>query len=108
MVNEILDIIKHIRLRPKMYFWYDNTFYSYIVYFEGFIYSINLFYKLDLEREISRWYQQRVIFKVPNMVWFAQFEHINKDLSETEKIEKFLGILEEFFESYDFKNYVLI
>ncbi|WP_185290621.1 hypothetical protein [Chryseobacterium lactis] len=108
MKNEILDTIKHIKLRPKMYFWSDGTFHSYIVYFQGFFFSVGLCYNLDFEREISRWYQKRVKFKAPNMVWFDQFEHINKDFIEEEKIKKFLDTLEEFFESYDFKNYTLI
>lgn len=104
MENKVLDSIKHIRLRPKMFFWCDNTFNSYVIYFQGFLYSFDCNTNINLERQLSSWYQSTVKFKAPNMSWFAQFEHINKNLIESEKIEKLLDTLEEFFENYDYNK----
>ncbi|MCT2407678.1 hypothetical protein NZD88_09030 [Chryseobacterium antibioticum] len=100
MENKILHTIKYMRHRPKMFFWNDDTFNSYIIYFQGFFYSFDCSTNIDLEREISGWYQKRVKFKAPNMSWFSQFEHVNKNLTEIEKIEKLLDTLEIFFKEY--------
>ncbi|MCY1660760.1 hypothetical protein [Chryseobacterium sp. SL1] len=104
MEKEILETIKHIRFRPKMYFWFDGTFRSYTIYFQGFFCSMHINCKINMEREISKWYQKRVKFKAPNMVWFAQFEHINKDLSEQEKIDSLFDTLEEFFTDFNLEK----
>ncbi len=72
---------------------------DYIHFFEGVFYSLEFSYNVDFEREISKWYQKRIDFKAPNMNWFAQFEHINKDLSEIEKTNRFLDTLEDFFKN---------
>ncbi|MCY1660769.1 hypothetical protein [Chryseobacterium sp. SL1] len=105
MQSKILELIKHIKSRPKMFFWCNDNLDTYIIYFQGFFCNIYLEHNIDIERELSKWYQERVTFKAPNMVWFAQFKHINESLEQKEQIEKFLNTLIEFFKSYDLKNY---
>jgi hypothetical protein len=99
MKTKIIGLIHIIKRRPGMVFFNGaNAFLKdYIHFFEGIFYSLEFSYNVDFEREISQWYQNQIDFKAPNMNWFAQFEHINKDLSKIEKINKFLDTLENFF-----------
>jgi hypothetical protein len=109
MKLNIVEFIQFIRKRPNMIFYKanENLSLNYINFFEGFLYGLEYNNPIDLERELSKWYQERVKFKAPNMNWFAQFESVNENLSETEKIEKLLDTLEEFFLNHDLKNYSL-
>ncbi|MBK1897377.1 hypothetical protein [Chryseobacterium paridis] len=103
METKIIELIHIIKRRPGMVF-FDGTnavLKDYIHFFEGFFYSLEFTLNMNFEREISKWYQKRTDFIAPNMNWFAQFEHINKDLIEKEKIEKLLNTLEDFFNYYN-------
>ncbi|QXU50747.1 hypothetical protein KYG33_06830 [Chryseobacterium sp. D764] len=103
MKTKIIELIHIIKRHPGMVFFNgaNAVLKDYIHFFEGVFYSLGFSYNIDFEREISQWYQNRTNFKAPNMNWFAQFEHVNKDLSEIEKTNKFLDILEEFFKNHD-------
>lgn len=70
---------------------------NYVVFFEGFFLSLKLFDKIDIERKVSSWYQDKVEFKAPNMYWFDQFEFVHKDKSEEEKIFQLIACLQSFF-----------
>lgn len=109
MNTEIIKLIQLTKRRPEMVFYRANNALplNYINFFEGFLYGLECNYNINLERELSKWYQEKVKFKAPNMNWFTQFDHINENLSKEEKIAKLLDTLEEFFEKHDLKNYSL-
>lgn len=99
MKKKVVELIHIMKKSPGMVFFNgaDAILKDYIHFFEGIFYSLGFSYDVDFEREISQWYQDQVDFKAPNMNWFAQFEYINKDISEPEKINTFLNNLENFF-----------
>lgn len=92
------ELFRLLRNRPSMLIKGDvNSLSSYIMFFEGFFLSLKLFNDFDAEREISRWYQDQVDTKAPNMYWFAQFEMENEKLEEEGKINLLLDLLSDFF-----------
>mgnify|MGYP000521852997 CR=1 FL=1 len=96
--SNINELFRLLRNRPAMLITGNlNSLASYIVYFEGFIISFKLFNNLNIEREISRWYQNQVEIKSPNMYWFAQFKMDYNKLNEEEKINLLLNLLSDFF-----------
>lgn len=96
--SDINELFRLLRKRPEMLMKGDvNSLLSYIIFFEGFFLSLKLFKRIDIEREISRWYQNQVETKAPNMYWFSQFEMENKKIAEKEKIDLFLNLLSDFF-----------
>jgi hypothetical protein len=70
---------------------------DYITFFEGYFLGVKMFTGIDLERQLSDWFQVRVNEKAPNMYWFAQFKWINEDKNEAEKIEALIDTIELFF-----------
>lgn len=95
---QINEMFRLLRNRPKMLVSGDiDSLLTYIIFFEGFFISYRISKNINLEREISKWYQQHVETKAPNMYWFAQFVLINKNKTEKEKISILLSDLEFFF-----------
>ncbi|MFP3597737.1 hypothetical protein [Chryseobacterium sp. SIMBA_029] len=99
METKIIELIHIIKRRPGMVFFEGSNavLKDYIHFFEGVFYSLEFALNVNFEREISKWYQDKVTFKAPNMNWFAQFDHINEKLSTEEKVAKLLDTLEDFF-----------
>ncbi len=89
-LNEIVDILLS---NPSILIQSDtNEISNYISFLEGFFISLKVNNEIDYERKISKWYQEKVDFKAPNMNWFAQFKLINKEESEEKMIS---GLLNE-------------
>lgn len=98
-INSMRKLVELIKERPHLFFETKNdSIYLYINYFNGFFLALQLSKQQDLERQISKWYQERVVFKAPNMNWTSQFLLINKHKTDKEQIGLFLGTLIEYFE----------
>lgn len=101
MIKELKDIntlLNYLGEKPSLILTEDvSLLSSYISFFEGFFLSLKLSKDIDLERDISSWYQKKVEFKAPNMNWFAQFKLINNDSLEEDKIKMFLSNIKEFY-----------
>jgi hypothetical protein len=96
--SKIKELFTLLKKRPSMLIMGDiNSLISYIVFFEGFFLSLKLFKNIDVEREISSWYQNKVKTKASNMYFFSQFELENKNLNEKEKIDLLLRLISDFF-----------
>jgi hypothetical protein len=96
----ILKSIKNLQLRPGMFLPLDNVRYlDYQTYLIGYLSGIYDFSNINYEREISKWYQGRVSLKAPNMIWFCQFELVNKDLCDKDLVDKLFNELILFFEN---------
>lgn len=76
------------------------SFENYANFLSGYITAIDVLKGINLEREISKWYQNKVSVKAPNMFWFAQFELVNKDKTEEQKIIILLDDLDIFCREY--------
>jgi len=99
--HHINELFRLLRSRPAMLMKGEtHSYLNYVVFFEGFFLGQKLFNGMDMERKISVWYQDKVEFKAPNMYWFDQFETINKNESEKEKIVRLITCLESFFNDH--------
>ena len=97
---QINELFRLLRNRPKMLISGDiDSILTYITFFEGFFLSYQISKNINLEREISKSYQNHVETKAPNMYWFAHFKLINKNETDKEKISILLNDLEFFFNS---------
>ncbi|MEM7174275.1 MAG: hypothetical protein AAF380_03420 [Bacteroidota bacterium] len=96
-INELIYILRN---RPAMWISGDlhalSSLSSYILFFEGFFSSLEIFTNLDFERKMARWYAEKN-GTPSNVAWTGQLEMIHTDKTEKEKIAILLDTLEEFF-----------
>lgn len=105
-MREVITLIRYLRDKPELILSKGdiNTFETYVSFFEGLFFCVKILKEVNIEREISSWYQDKVEIKAPNMYWFAQFDLVNEDKNEQDKIKLLLNQLEDFFTeiSFDF------
>lgn len=105
LYDELEKTIKVATLKPELLQGMNNVSYDrHVSYFQGLFFGIKVTTKYDIERILSFWYQDRVCFKAPNMNWFAQFEQINMELSESDKKNLILATLKSFVEDHRSSN----
>lgn len=94
-------ILQTIKLKPTMLMTSDPSIYSnHVSLIEGLLIGVKISSEMDIERQISLWYQNKVNLKAPNMNWFAQFNLINEGLEEKDRINLLINTLEEFLKDF--------
>lgn len=96
------DLFDLLRKRPGMLFSVNQELLStYIGFFEGFLIGIGIENRVNMERELSNWYQGQVETRASNMYWFAQFQMVNNMKTEKEKVAELINNIEEFFREWN-------
>lgn len=108
-INEnILNIIRILKTKPSMILVEHKTYCNYSVYMQGYFDLLQILTGIKFDRELSLWYSKKHRFKKSNLFWFSEFESLNKHLVESEKIDLFLNVIEEFVLEKNFKFEKLI
>lgn len=96
--EKILQFLNNFEKRPNVFLWGRKASFKECVYFlQGVISGLELATDVDIEREISAWFQAEFSQEGGNMNWFAQVEATYADLNDQERFEKMIELLRNFF-----------
>ena len=105
--DDIDFLFKELKNRPAMLLTEGEfSVENYITYFEGYFFGVKMFTGVNLERELSKWFQNRIdeSKRGRNMYWFSQFKWVHENKVEKELIEELVNTLEMFFQDKFIEN----
>jgi hypothetical protein len=94
--EKTIEIIELLKRRPRMILTGDVDFYSIKCFLIGYIQGVEAFYRIDLHKQISHWFQKKVNQK-SSLFWTEHVSFYYKGKTDEELTTCFLEELKSFF-----------